>query len=187
MLLQWGRGNDDALERLIPLVYQELHRIARRCMAGERVGHSLQATALVNEAFVRLVDGKAVVSCNLDVAKIEAGRMELDTETIAVDVLVRDTMAMLESTANAKGIVLRAQVPKVVAPIVTDAVLVVLQLSLPLHCAAAGMAPRALERALRRLFFMSCSSSRIRLRTDCNSISTASSPSSVRTTTRTGL
>lgn len=60
LLRQWGQGNDDALERLIPLVYQELHRIARRCMAGERVGHSLQATALVNEAFVRLVDGKAV-------------------------------------------------------------------------------------------------------------------------------
>jgi RNA polymerase sigma factor (TIGR02999 family) len=45
---------------LIPLVYQELHRIARRCMAGENVGHSLQATALVNEAYVRLVDGKMV-------------------------------------------------------------------------------------------------------------------------------
>jgi RNA polymerase sigma-70 factor, ECF subfamily len=45
---------------LIPLVHDELHRIARRCMAGERVGHSLQATALVNEAYVRLVDGKAV-------------------------------------------------------------------------------------------------------------------------------
>jgi RNA polymerase sigma factor (TIGR02999 family) len=60
LLLEWGRGDEAALERLIPLVYQELHRIARRCMAGERVGHSLQATALVNEAFVRLVDGKAV-------------------------------------------------------------------------------------------------------------------------------
>ena len=45
---------------MIPLVHQELHRIARRCMAGERAGHSLQATALVNEAYVRLVDGKAV-------------------------------------------------------------------------------------------------------------------------------
>ena len=44
----------------MPLVYQELHRLARRCMAGEAPGHSLQATALVNEAFVRLVDGKAV-------------------------------------------------------------------------------------------------------------------------------
>lgn len=60
LLAQWGGGNEDALERLIPLVYQQLHRIARRCMAGEHVGHSLQATALVNEAFVRLIGGKAV-------------------------------------------------------------------------------------------------------------------------------
>jgi RNA polymerase sigma-70 factor, ECF subfamily len=60
LLLKWGKGDDEARERLIPLVHQELHQIARRCMAGERVGHSLQATALVNEAYVRLVDGKAV-------------------------------------------------------------------------------------------------------------------------------
>jgi len=59
-LLKWGQGDHGALERLIPLVHQELHRIARRCMAGERVDHSLQATALVNEAYVRLVNGKAV-------------------------------------------------------------------------------------------------------------------------------
>ena len=45
-----------ALERLIPIVHGELHRIAKRCMAGERAGHSLQATALVNEAYVRLLD-----------------------------------------------------------------------------------------------------------------------------------
>ena len=45
---------------MLPLVHHELHRIARHCMAGERVGHSLQATALVNEAYVRLVNGKAV-------------------------------------------------------------------------------------------------------------------------------
>jgi PAS domain S-box-containing protein len=57
----------------------------------------------------------------LDVAKVEAGRMELETETVTVDTLVRDTMAMLESTAQAKGIALRSQVPDVVAPIVTDA------------------------------------------------------------------
>jgi PAS domain S-box-containing protein len=57
----------------------------------------------------------------LDVAKVEAGRMELETETVAVDALVRDTMAMLESTAHAKGIALRSCVPAVVAPIVTDA------------------------------------------------------------------
>jgi RNA polymerase sigma factor (TIGR02999 family) len=60
LLLKWGQGDQGALERLIPLVHDELHRIARCCMAGERVGHSLQATALVNEAYVRLVDGKAV-------------------------------------------------------------------------------------------------------------------------------
>ena len=60
MLLKWGQGDQAALEQLIPLVHQELHRIARRCMAGERVGHSLQATALVNEAYLRLVDGKSV-------------------------------------------------------------------------------------------------------------------------------
>ena len=58
LLLKWGQGDVAALERLIPLVHRELHQLARRCMAGERVGHSLQATALVNEAYVRLVDGK---------------------------------------------------------------------------------------------------------------------------------
>jgi RNA polymerase sigma factor (TIGR02999 family) len=56
LLQAWGRGDDAALERLVPLVERELHRIARRCMAGERAGHSLQATALVNEAYIRLVD-----------------------------------------------------------------------------------------------------------------------------------
>ena len=60
LLLRWAQGDATALGRLIPLVHQELHRIARRCMAGERSGHSLQATALVNEAYVHLVDGKAV-------------------------------------------------------------------------------------------------------------------------------
>jgi RNA polymerase sigma-70 factor (ECF subfamily) len=60
LLLQWGQGDQNALGRLIPLVHQELHRIARRCMAGENAGNSLQATALVNEAYLRLVDGTAV-------------------------------------------------------------------------------------------------------------------------------
>ena len=56
LLLAWGKGDDAALEQLIPLVHAELRRIARRHMAHERVGHSLQATALVNEAYLRLVD-----------------------------------------------------------------------------------------------------------------------------------
>jgi RNA polymerase sigma factor (TIGR02999 family) len=60
LLLAWRGGDDEALSRLIPLIERELHRIAQRCMAGERVGHSLQATALVNEAYLRLVDWKDV-------------------------------------------------------------------------------------------------------------------------------
>jgi RNA polymerase sigma-70 factor (ECF subfamily) len=56
LLLAWRRGDEAALERLVPIVHGELRRIARRCMAGERAGHSLQATALVNEAYLRLVD-----------------------------------------------------------------------------------------------------------------------------------
>jgi RNA polymerase sigma factor (TIGR02999 family) len=56
LLLAWGKGDDAALEQLIPLVHAELRRIASRHMAHERVGHSLQATALVNEAYLRLVD-----------------------------------------------------------------------------------------------------------------------------------
>ena len=56
LLLAWGNGDEAAFERLVPLVERELHRIAKRCMAGERAGHSLQATALVNEAYLRLID-----------------------------------------------------------------------------------------------------------------------------------
>ena len=56
MLLAWSGGDDEALSRLVPLMEEELHRIAQRFMAGERVGHSLQATALVNEAYLRLID-----------------------------------------------------------------------------------------------------------------------------------
>jgi RNA polymerase sigma factor (TIGR02999 family) len=56
LLLAWRDGDQDALSRLMPVVERELHRIARRYMAGERQGHSLQATALVNEAYLRLID-----------------------------------------------------------------------------------------------------------------------------------
>jgi RNA polymerase sigma-70 factor, ECF subfamily len=56
LLEAWGAGDQSALQRLVPLVQGELHRIARACMAGERAGHSLQATALVNEAYMRMVD-----------------------------------------------------------------------------------------------------------------------------------
>jgi len=56
LLEAWCGGDPTALEKVIPLVYQDLHRIARRYMAHERPGHTLQATALVHEAYVRLVD-----------------------------------------------------------------------------------------------------------------------------------
>ena len=54
--MAWGQGDQAALDRLIPLVHAELHRIARRYMRGEHAGQTLQATALVNEAYLRLVD-----------------------------------------------------------------------------------------------------------------------------------
>ena len=56
LLVAWGEGDQSALERLIPLVHEELRRLARHQMAGERPGHTLQTTALVNEAYLRLVD-----------------------------------------------------------------------------------------------------------------------------------
>jgi RNA polymerase sigma factor (TIGR02999 family) len=55
LLQAWGRGEEAALDRLIPLVYRDLHLRARRCMAGERAEHSLQTTALIHEAYLRLV------------------------------------------------------------------------------------------------------------------------------------
>jgi len=58
LLRAWGDGDDDALERLTPLVEAELRRLARGYMGRERRGHTLQATALVNEAFLRLTDAR---------------------------------------------------------------------------------------------------------------------------------
>jgi len=55
LLVQWGRGDRDALDRLVPVVYDELHRIAQRCFRRERSNNTLQPTALVNELYVRLV------------------------------------------------------------------------------------------------------------------------------------
>ncbi len=57
-LRAWSDGDRAALDNLTPVVYDELHRLARLYMKGERPGHSLQATALVNEAYMRLVDYK---------------------------------------------------------------------------------------------------------------------------------
>jgi RNA polymerase sigma-70 factor, ECF subfamily len=60
LLVAWRRGDQSALDVLAPLVQQELHRLAARYIAGERPGHILQPTALVNEAYLRLVDWKGV-------------------------------------------------------------------------------------------------------------------------------
>jgi RNA polymerase sigma-70 factor (ECF subfamily) len=56
LLLAWGNGDSSALEQLVPIVYQELRRLAKHYMRQERPGHTLQATALVNEAYLRLID-----------------------------------------------------------------------------------------------------------------------------------
>ena len=60
LLVDWSNGDEQALERLMPLVYDDLHRRAARYLQGERVDHTLQATALVHEAYLRLVDQRRV-------------------------------------------------------------------------------------------------------------------------------
>lgn len=60
LLQAWCHGDQAALERLVPLVYDELHRLAHHHLLGERSGHLLQTTALVNEAYVRLIDARQV-------------------------------------------------------------------------------------------------------------------------------
>jgi RNA polymerase sigma factor (TIGR02999 family) len=60
LLIEWREGDEAALAELMPLVYEELRRIARRYMRGERVGHTLQTTALANELYLRLVDEKGM-------------------------------------------------------------------------------------------------------------------------------
>jgi RNA polymerase sigma factor (TIGR02999 family) len=60
LLADWSGGNKDALQQLTPLVYDELRRLARRYLARERRDHTLQSTALVHEAFLKLVDQKNV-------------------------------------------------------------------------------------------------------------------------------
>lgn len=60
ILQAWGQGDDTALEQLILVVYRELKRIAHRYMVGERQGHTLQTTALVNEAYLKLIDSRKV-------------------------------------------------------------------------------------------------------------------------------
>src|SRR5262245_27086389 len=60
LLNAWNQGDEEALGRLTPIIHGEMHRLAKRYMAGERPGHILQTTALVNEAYLRLIDWKNV-------------------------------------------------------------------------------------------------------------------------------
>jgi RNA polymerase sigma-70 factor, ECF subfamily len=60
LLKAWSDGEQSALQKLTPLVYAELHRLARKYMAGEQQQHTLEATALLNEAYMRLIDWKNV-------------------------------------------------------------------------------------------------------------------------------
>jgi len=60
LLVDWGNGNQAAADQLMPLVYDELHRLAHHYMKHERPGHTLQTSALVNEAYLRLIDQNQV-------------------------------------------------------------------------------------------------------------------------------
>ena len=60
LLLKWSNGDRDALENLLPLVYRELHQLASRYLRRERSDHTLQATALVHEAYLKLIDQREV-------------------------------------------------------------------------------------------------------------------------------
>lgn len=60
LLLEWRDGDASALDQLMPLVYDELRRLARRCLRGERAGHTMQTTTLVHEAYLRLIDARRV-------------------------------------------------------------------------------------------------------------------------------
>lgn len=75
LLLAWGDGDADALDKLIPIVYQELHRLAAHYMRKENAGHTLQTTALVNEAYCRLIDQKAKIQSRSQFFGIAANLM----------------------------------------------------------------------------------------------------------------
>ena len=60
LLVAWGNGDKSARDELMPLVYEELHRLAHRYMGRERIGHTLQTSGLVNEAYLRLIDQSQV-------------------------------------------------------------------------------------------------------------------------------
>src|SRR5437867_3505556 len=60
LLIEWRDGDETALDKLVPIVYEELRRLANYYMRRERLGHTLQTSALINEAYIRLVDHKGM-------------------------------------------------------------------------------------------------------------------------------
>ena len=60
LLKAWGNGDAEALDKMMPLVYEELHRLAHKYMSRERADHTLQTSALVNEAYCRLINQRDV-------------------------------------------------------------------------------------------------------------------------------
>src|SRR5437899_11745425 len=60
LLINWSKGDKAALEQLVPLVHSELRRLARRYLGREHPGHTLQTSALINEAYIRLIDQESV-------------------------------------------------------------------------------------------------------------------------------
>lgn len=108
LLGEIGRGQKDAMNQLLPLVYDELHRLARSYFRRERGEHTLQATALVNEAYLRLVDQKAPLESRghfLAVAATQMRRILLDYARkhraarrggAGQKVILEDTMAICE-------------------------------------------------------------------------------------------
>jgi RNA polymerase sigma factor (TIGR02999 family) len=75
LLLAFRSGDESALARLVPLVYDELHALARRHLHGERTGHTLQTTALIHEAYLRLVAGDARWESRIHFFAVSAGTM----------------------------------------------------------------------------------------------------------------
>jgi len=108
LLGEIGRGQKEAMNQLLPLVYDELHRLARSYFRRERGEHTLQATALVNEAYIRLVDQKAPLQSHghfLAVAATQMRRILLDYARkhraarrggAGQKVILEDTMAICE-------------------------------------------------------------------------------------------
>jgi len=88
LLLAWSEGDQEALDRLMPLVYDELRRLARSYMRRERAGHTLQTTALIHEAYLRLID---------------AGQVRLESRTHFFAVASRLMRQILVDFARSRG------------------------------------------------------------------------------------